>query len=137
MHRVLLCIHYVYIHIHTYIHTYIHIHTLTILFLTVQTGPVLDDLILDPASPSTEEGEGGEEENWSYTTYILIYFFLTLAVIILVFGIVVVAMVAVWKANSRRRQSRKDTPLISEREMLDVMKKTGYVNPTYKFYSQS
>lgn len=92
--------------------------------------------MLDP--DTSEKGDEDKDDSWSYTTYILIYFFLGLTVIITIFAIIFIAMVTVWRAKSRRRRrAEKDTPLISEKEMLDVMKKTGYVNPTYKFYSQS
>ena len=40
----------------------------------------------------------------------------------------------------RRRNGEKlitPPPELSEKDMLEVMKKTGYVNPTYKFYEQT
>ncbi len=100
-------------------------------FHSTPSGPSRENLVLDPVSPEADD-DGG-----SYTTYILIYFFTTLAVIIVIFAITVIAMVTIWKVRSRRRAPPKYMPLVSEKDMLDVMKKTGYVNPTYTFYSQS
>lgn len=57
------------------------------------------------------------------------------------FAIVAVTVVIVSVRRVRRRgrrgQGGKEPPIISENEMLDVMKKTGYVNPTYKFYTEN
>ena len=77
------------------------------------------------------------EQDDNYTTYILVSFFVTLCVILIAFGSIVVAVLGV-KIFRRRSPKVVDPPLImSEKEKLDLMKKTGYVNPTYKFYSQS
>lgn len=89
---------------------------------------------MDPEPPRPHQ----DGDTWTYTTYILTFFFLTLGVIVTVFGVIIVTIVCVKRFKSRRRRGQKvDPPILSEKEMLEVMKKTGYVNPTYKFYAQS
>ena len=87
-----------------------------------------------PTTEFTTAGSSEDEDN-SFITYMLIYFFATLGSLllltILVLGIAIVAL--------RLRSSRtpKDMPLLSEEEKIAVMKQTGYVNPTYKFFDSS
>ena len=87
-----------------------------------------------PTTEFTTAGSSEDEDN-SFITYMLIYFFATLGSLllltILVLGIAIIAL--------RLRSSRtpKDTPLLSEEEKIAVMKQTGYVNPTYKFFDSS
>lgn len=104
--------------------------------LSAAAGP--EGIILDPQTPPPDhEGEGGaKEQGWGQHHYILVFLFLTIGVVITTLVIIVVVVVAARRAR-RRDGGVRYQPLISEKEMLDVMKKTGYVNPTYKFYTQT
>jgi hypothetical protein len=94
----------------------------------------VEGVILDPSDPQQQE----DEESWTYTSAILTYFFLTLGVIIIAFSIVIIAILSINRVNRLRRKGQKvSSPVLSEKEMLEVMKETGYVNPTYRFYTQS
>lgn len=90
--------------------------------------PEVEDVYFDPEQPRPQED--------NYLTYILISFFVTLGVVFIAFGSVIIAVLGV-KRFRRRSPKVVDPPLImSEKEKLELMKKTGYVNPTYKFYAQ-
>ena len=73
-----------------------------------------------------------EEEDNSFITYMLIYFFVTLGSLLLLTILVLTIAIVVLRMRSSR--TPKDTPLLSEEEKIAVMKQTGYVNPTYKFF---
>ena len=92
--------------------------------------------MLDPPKPPDPQ-QPESEDSWTYTYSILTYFFLTLGVIFIAFGVIIVAMVSVNRLRRRRRGQKVNPPVLSEKEMLEMMKATGYVNPTYKFYAQS
>ena len=65
----------------------------------------------------------------------LIYFFATLGSLLLLTILVLsIAIVVLRLKNSR---TPKDTPLLSEEDKIAVMKQTGYVNPTYKFFDSN
>ena len=65
----------------------------------------------------------------------LVYFFATLGSLLLLTILVLsVAIVVLRLKNSR---TPKDTPLLSEEDKIAVMKQTGYVNPTYKFFDSN
>jgi hypothetical protein len=65
----------------------------------------------------------------------LIYFFATLGTLLMLTIIVLfITIVALRMRNSR---TPKDMPLLSQEEKIAVMKQSGYVNPTYKFFDSS
>lgn len=108
---------------------------------TDDTGDkVFEDIFLDPA-PSTPKGSADDDKDsddgWSFTTYLLCFFFVTLGAILILFIVVLITIIST--KRFRRRYGgvggAKDTPILSDQDMLDAMKKTGYVNPTYKFYT--
>ena len=72
-----------------------------------------------------------EDDDGDFVTYMLIYFFITLGSLLLLTVIVLSVAIVVLKMRSR---TPKDTPLLSEDEKIAVMKQSGYVNPTYKFF---
>jgi len=37
----------------------------------------------------------------------------------------------------KHRNQERDIPLLSEEKKIAIMKQTGYVNPTYKFFDQT
>ena len=63
----------------------------------------------------------------------LIYFFTTLGSLLLL--TIIVLFIAIVALRMRNR-TPKDTPLLSEDDTIAVMKQTGYVNPTYKFFDR-
>ena len=75
--------------------------------------------------------ESSEDEDGSFFEYMLIYFFATLGGLLVLTIIVLSIAIVALRARSR---TPKDTPLLSEEDKLAVMKQTGYVNPTYKFF---
>lgn len=79
---------------------------------------------------ATEETSSEDEDN-SFIEYMLIYFFATLGCL-LVLTIIVLSIAII--ALRTRSRTPKDTPLLSEEDKIAVMKQTGYVNPTYKFF---
>lgn len=95
--------------------------------------PVVENVILDP---DPEPPRPQQDSGWTYTSSILTFFFLTLGVVVVSFSIIILTIVCVNRYNRKRRRQKVDPPLLSEKEMLETMKKTGYVNPTYKFYTQ-
>lgn len=92
--------------------------------------------MLDPPKPPDHQ-QPESEDSWTYT--ILTYFFLTLGVIIIAFVVIIITMVSINRVKKlrRRRGQKVSPPVLSEKEMLEMMKATGYVNPTYKFYTRS
>ncbi len=90
----------------------------------------MESVLLEP-----EPGRPHNAEGWTYTTYIIVSLSLTLGVAVLAFILVVSTIVVIKKL--RIRGQKVEPPVLSEKEMLAAMKKTGYVNPTYKFYVQS
>ena len=78
--------------------------------------------------------DGSTEDNDdNFITYMLIYFFTTLGSLLLLTIIVLsIAIVALRMRNC----TPKDTPLLSEDDTIAVMKQTGYVNLTYKFFDR-
>jgi len=64
-----------------------------------------------------------------------IYFFSTLGLLIGITLLVTVVTIVCIRVTSPR-PVRKDTPLLSEESKIDVMKKSGYVNPTYQYFDQ-
>ncbi len=62
-----------------------------------------------------------------------IYFFATLGILLTITLVVLIVIVTRLKL-SRSKPTKKDTPLLSEQEKIAVMKQSGYVNPTYKFF---
>ena len=73
-----------------------------------------------------------EDRDNSFITYMLIYFFVTLGSLLLL--TILVLSIAIIVLRMRSSRIPKDTPLLSEEEKVAVMKQTGYVNPTYKFF---
>ena len=45
-----------------------------------------------------------------------------------------VLVIAISVVRLKSTSSSKGTPLLTEEEKIAVMKQTGYVNPTYKFF---
>ena len=97
----------------------------------------MDAIVMNDCDSSTAEqttAASSEDEDDSFITYMLIYFFstlgslLVLAIIILSIAIIILRM---------RNRSSNYTPLLSEEEKIAVMKQTGYVNPTYKFFDHA
>ena len=87
-----------------------------------------------PHAEFTTAGSPEDEDN-SFITYMLIYFFATLGSLLLLTILVLsIAIVVLRLKNSR---TPKDTPLLSEEDKIAVMKQTGYVNPTYKFFDSN
>ena len=74
------------------------------------------------------------EDHSGYAIYIVTYTFTIIGgvlVIIMIFLIVAILVV-------RHRKNKKcDSPLLSEEQKIAVMKQTGYVNATYKFFDQT
>lgn len=84
-------------------------------FLFSLTAPP-EDVYFDPEQPRPQED--------NYITYILVFFFITLGVVFIAFGGVIIAVLGV-KRFRRRGSKVVDPPLImSEKEKLDLMKKT-------------
>ena len=75
--------------------------------------------------------ESSEEDKTTFIEYMLIYFFATLGCLLIL--TIIVLSIAIIALRSRGR-TPKDTPLLSEDDKIAVMKQTGYVNPTYKFF---
>ena len=65
----------------------------------------------------------------------LIYFFATLG-ILLAITLVVLIVILVGIKMTQPSSTKKDQPLLSEQEKIAVMKKSGYVNPTYQFFDE-
>lgn len=96
--------------------------------------PVVENIILEPAEQEETPHPTQDKSSWTYTNSILTFF---LGVIVVVFIIIVLTIVSINRLNKKRRRQKLEPPVLSEKDMLDVMKKTGYVNPTYKYYTQS
>ena len=82
-------------------------------------------------SAAPTEPESPEEDSTTFIEYMLIYFFATLGCL-LILAIIVLSIAII--ALRSRSCTPKDTPLLSEDDKIAVMKQTGYVNPTYKFF---
>ena len=87
--------------------------------------------LLTPCSfhlPITPEDDSG------YAIYVVMYTFATIGgVLVIVIFFLIVAILVV-----RHRKNKKcNSPLLSEEQKIAVMKQTGYVNPTYKFFDQT
>ena len=50
--------------------------------------------------------------------------------------IIIVILIISIMAVRRKRSSLQDSPLLSEEQKVAIMKQSGYVNPTYKFFDQ-
>ena len=74
------------------------------------------------------------EDDSGYAIYIVTYTFATIGgVLVIIIFFLIVAILVV-----RHRKNKKcNPPLLSEEQKIAVMKQTGYVNPTYKFFDQT
>ena len=74
------------------------------------------------------------EDDSGYAIYIVTYTFATIGgVLVIIIFFLIVAILVV-----RHRKNKKcDPPLLSEEQKIAVMKQTGYVNPTYKFFDKT
>ena len=74
------------------------------------------------------------EDDSGYAIYVVTYTFATIGgVLVVIIFFLIVAILVV-----RHRKNKKyDLPLLSEEQKIAVMKQTGYVNPTYKFFDQT
>ena len=88
-------------------------------------------LLTPPCSfhlPITPEDDSG------YAIYVVTYTFATIGgVLVITIFFLIVAILVV----RHRRNKKYDPPLLSEEQKIAVMKQTGYVNPTYKFFDQT
>ena len=76
---------------------------------------------------------GCPEDDSGYAIYIVTYTFATIGGVLVIIIFLIVAILVV-----RHRKNKKyDPPLLSEEQKIAVMKQTGYVNPTYKFFDQT
>ena len=75
-----------------------------------------------------------EDEEDSFIMYMLIYFFATLDSLLLVTIFILSVSIVVLRM---RKTMSNYKPLLSEEEKITVMKQTGYVNPTYKFFDHA
>ncbi len=70
-----------------------------------------------------------------FKTIFFIYFFATLGVLLAI--TMLILLIAIVRLRlSRTTSSRKDAPLLSEEDKIAVLKQSGYVNPTYKFFDE-
>ena len=51
--------------------------------------------------------------------------------------VLAIVMISLAVVISRRRSGNGYSPLLTEDEKVTVMKQSGYVNPTYKFFDQA
>ena len=116
----------------TYTHTHTHTHS----------GHAIHVEAFEDFDPRPQRTNN--EDSQDYVVNILTFFFITVGVVIIAFGVVVITVVSAKRFRKRRRRRRRNgeklitpPPELSEKDMLEVMKKTGYVNPTYKFYQQT
>lgn len=61
------------------------------------------------------------------------YIFVTIGGILVVIIFFLIGAILVVK----HRNQERDIPLLSEEKKIAIMKQTGYVNPTYKFFDQT
>ena len=74
------------------------------------------------------------EDDFDYATYIVTCTFATIGgVLVITIFFLIIAMLVV----RHRKNTKGDPPLLSEEQKIAVMKQTGYVNPTYKFFDQT
>ena len=77
--------------------------------------------------PITLESDSG------FAIYNVTYTFATIGGVQVIIIFLIVAILVV-----RHQKNKKcNLPLISEEQKIAVMKQTGYVNPTYKFFDQT
>lgn len=55
----------------------------------------------------------------------------------LILIVITVVSIVMYKRRGKERRKMVPSDFSSDKDMLDVMKKSGYVNPTYKYYTQT
>ena len=74
------------------------------------------------------------DDGSDYAIYVVIYIFATIGgVLVITIFFLIIAILVV----RHRKNTKGDPPLLSEEQKIAVMKQTGYVNPTYKFFDQT
>lgn len=74
------------------------------------------------------------DDDSDYAIYVVIYTFATIGgVLVITIFFLIIAILVV----RHRKNTKGDPPLLSEEQKIAVMKQTGYVNPTYKFFDQT
>ena len=81
-------------------------------------------------TPSAEKSASSQEQGHS-TLVVMIVFGST--AVILVFAIIILA---VFIGITKYRTARKGWTKLTEQEKVDLMKQSGYVNPTYQFFDR-